>query len=120
MADLCSADMRERLLKFREDLESLAAMSEQSTQIVELDQTRVGRLSRMDALQAQAMAKESSRRRELKLRQIAGALARVENGAYGICHSCDDPRHEKRLEFDPTTLLCVQCAERAERAEKSG
>ena len=116
MADLCPADMRERLLKLREDLESLAAMSEQSSQIVELDQTRVGRLSRMDALQAQAMAKESSRRRELKLRQIAGALARVENGAYGICQSCDDPIHEKRLEFDPTTLLCVQCAARAEKS----
>ncbi len=116
MADLCPADMRERLLKLREDLESLAATSEQFSQIVELDQTRVGRLSRMDALQAQAMAKESSRRRELKLRQIASALARVENGAYGICHSCDNPIHEKRLEFDPTTLLCIQCAERAEKS----
>ena len=116
MADLCLADVRERLLKLREDLESLAATSEQASQIVELDQTRVGRLSRMDALQAQAMAKESSRRRELMLRQIASALARVENGEYGICQSCDDPIHEKRLEFDPTILLCVQCAERAEKS----
>lgn len=116
MADIVLADMRERLLKLREELESLAATSDQSSQIVELDQARVGRLSRMDALQAQAMAKESGRRREILLRKIASALARVESGEYGLCQSCDDPIHQKRLEFDPTALLCIQCAERAERA----
>ena len=117
MADLILADMRDRLLKLREDLESLAATSDQSSQIVELDQARVGRLSRMDALQAQEMAKESGRRREIILRNIAGALARVESGEYGLCQSCDDPIHQERLEFDPTTLLCIQCAERAEKSE---
>ena len=117
MADLVLADMRERLLKLREDLESLAATSDQSSQIVELDQARVGRLSRMDAMQAQAMAKEFRRRREIMLRKIAAALARVEDGEYGYCQSCDDPIHQKRLEFDPTALLCIQCAERAEKSE---
>jgi len=115
MADLVLADMRDRLLRLREDLESLAATSEESSQTVELDQARVGRLSRMDALQAQAMAQASSRRRAIMLRNIAGALARIESGEYGRCQSCDDAIHQKRLEFDPAALLCIQCAERAEK-----
>lgn len=111
------ADVRHKLLKLREDLESLAITSDQSSQIVELDQARVGRLSRMDALQAQEMAKASSRRREIKLQNIAAALSRLDRGDYGLCQTCDDPIHQKRLEFDPAALLCIQCAEKAEKSE---
>ncbi|MGI9258883.1 MAG: TraR/DksA family transcriptional regulator [Gammaproteobacteria bacterium] len=116
MVDVDLSEMREALLKLREELESVAATNDESSRIVELDQTRVGRLSRMDALQAQAMAKEFGRRSEILLQKIAGALERVENGDYGLCRSCDNPIPRKRLEFDPTTLLCIQCAERAERS----
>jgi len=108
-------DMRERLLKLREDTESLAASNDQSSQVVELDQARVGRLSRMDAMQAQAMAQASGRRREVMLQKIAGALARIDNDTYGFCQSCEEAIHHKRLEFDPATELCIQCAEKAER-----
>lgn len=108
--------MRERLLKLRGELESVAATSNQSSAIVELDQTRVGRLSRMDALQAQAMAKESGRRRDLTLRRITEALERIENGEYGLCRCCEEPIPRKRLEFDPTAFLCIHCAERAENS----
>jgi DnaK suppressor protein len=109
------ADMRERLLKLREDIESVAATSDQSSQVVELDQSRVGRLSRMDAMQAQAMAQASGRRREMMLRKISAALARLDNGEYGLCQSCEEPIHRKRLELDPTALLCIQCAKQAEQ-----
>jgi DnaK suppressor protein len=54
---------RERLLKLREELESAAEAGDDSAAIVELDQSKVGRLSRMDAMQAQAMAKASNERR---------------------------------------------------------
>jgi len=117
MADLALSEMRDRLLEIRQALESIATTSDQSSQVVELDQARVGRLSRMDALQAQAMAKESGRRRGIMLRNIAGALERIESGGYGLCQSCDEPIHRKRLEFDPAALLCIQCAERAEKSE---
>lgn len=116
MVDIDLSEARKRLFKLREELESVAAINEESSQIVELDQSRVGRLSRMDALQAQAMAQESGRRSEILLQKIAGALERVENGDYGLCRSCDDPIPRKRLEFDPTALFCIQCAERAERS----
>ncbi len=116
MPDLVLSDVRDRLLALRAELEAVAATGEASSRTVELDQARVGRLSRMDALQAQAMAQESGRRRDAMLRRIAAALERVQSGEYGLCQSCNEPIHHKRLQFDPTALLCIQCAERAERS----
>ena len=116
MTDPDLAQARERLLRLRAELESLAATNEASSEVVELDQTRVGRLSRMDAMQVQAMSQESSRRREITLRNITLALARIDTGDYGYCQSCDEPINPKRLEFDPSALLCIQCAEKAEKS----
>ena len=115
MPEPINADMRERLLELRQELESVAATSKESSQVVELDQAKVGRLSRMDAMQAQQMAQASGRRRELMLRQISAALQRSENNDYGYCQSCEEPIPQKRLEFDPTALLCIHCASEAER-----
>ncbi|MCB1745346.1 MAG: TraR/DksA C4-type zinc finger protein [Gammaproteobacteria bacterium] len=87
---------------------------EQATGAVELDQTRVGRLSRMDALQAQAMAVETDRRRRLALRQIDAALQRMKTGEYGDCVRCAEPIAHARLAFDPAATLCIDCAGKAE------
>ena len=114
MADIVISEMRERLLNLREELETATAESEDSEQVVELDQARVGRLSRMDAMQSQQMAQASGRRRDLMLRKITAALARVESGDYGFCQSCEEQINPKRLEFDPTAVLCIQCASAAE------
>lgn len=108
--------IRKRLIALRVELESLSATSDESSQTVELDQSRVGRLSRMDAMQAQAMAKASGRRRDQTLRGIADALARLDAGEYGYCQSCEETIPNGRLEFDPTTRLCVGCAEIAEKS----
>ncbi len=115
MSDTFITDMRAKLLELREELESIAAASEDSSQIVELDQARVGRLSRMDALQAQAMSQASGRRRELMLRNISAALERIDNDDYGLCQSCEEMINRKRLEFDPTAVLCIECATKAEQ-----
>ncbi|MCP4395308.1 MAG: TraR/DksA family transcriptional regulator [Alphaproteobacteria bacterium] len=94
----------------REELQKLVAIAEESTKPVELDQTRVGRLSRMDAMQGQAMALASERRRKDELVQIEKALKRIESGDYGYCISCDEPIAPKRLEFNPAVLTCINCA----------
>ena len=109
------ADMRARLLELREQLESVAAVSDDSSQTVELDQARVGRLSRMDALQAQAMSQASGRRREMMLRKISAALGRIDNDDYGRCKSCEEMIGRGRLDSDPTAVLCIECATRAEQ-----
>ena len=71
------------LLQRREALQSAVQGGNDAASPVELDQTRVGRLSRMDALQGQAMSQETQRRREQELRRIAQALQRIEQGEFG-------------------------------------
>lgn len=105
---------REKLLQLRAELLAVAEASKESAAVVELDQTKVGRLSRMDALQAQAMAQASAQRREQTLRQIDAALKRIDDDEYGYCLQCGEPINPKRLEFDPTVTLCIDCASKAE------
>lgn len=107
--------VKARLIEQREALLDVADSTRDAAQTVELDQTRVGRVSRMDAMQAQAMAKESDRRRLLALQRIDSALKRIEDGEYGYCSACDEVISARRLEVDPGALLCIDCASRAEQ-----
>ena len=109
-----SEQLRNKLLELRAELEAAAEAAGGSAAIVELDQSKVGRLSRMDAMQAQAMAQASGQRRDAVLRRIAAALKRIDDGEYGVCLTCDEPIDPKRLEFDPTVMLCIDCASAAE------
>jgi len=106
-----------RLEEFRDELQRLAAQiraADAQTAAerapVELDQQAVGRLSRMDALQVQAMAQEASRRRARELRRINAALARMDEGEYGYCLECGEEIAARRLELDPAAPLCIKCA----------
>ncbi|NIA67614.1 TraR/DksA family transcriptional regulator [Pelagibius litoralis] len=101
---------RERLLQRRSELLDLVESSAESRKPVELDQTRVGRLTRMDALQGQAMSLEAERRRKAELQRIESSLKRIETGDYGYCVTCGEQIPLKRLELDPTLPTCVDCA----------
>ncbi len=107
-------DWRARLLALRAELEGVAATGDESAAVVELDQSKVGRLSRMDAMQAQAMAKASSNRRQAMLVKISAALKRIDDDAFGLCRECDEAINPKRLEFDPTATLCIECASKGD------
>ena len=107
--------LKARLIEERTALLEVAETAREAAQPVELDQTRVGRVSRMDAMQAQAMAKESGRRRQIALQRIDSALQRIEDGEYGYCAACDEPISASRLEVDPGALLCIDCASKAEQ-----
>jgi DnaK suppressor protein len=78
---------------------------------VELDQARVGRLSRMDAMQAQEMAQATARRREQRLAQVEDALRRMESDDFGICFACGEEIDPRRLALDPTATRCIGCME---------
>ena len=110
--------MREKLIALREELGAIAITSQEASQVVELDQSKVGRLSRMDAMQAQAMSKETGRRRRQKLIQIEAALRRIDENDYGICQECGEEIATARLEFDPTMLLCIECASAREITDR--
>lgn len=77
---------------------------------VELDQTRQGRLSRMDAMQAQAMSRAARNRANQTLQRIAGTRKRLDSAGFGLCVDCDEPIAPARLLHDPTTLRCLECA----------
>lgn len=102
--------MKLRLEQRREELLHLTEAGAGARRPVELDQTRVGRLSRMDALQSQAMSIETERRRQLELRRIDTALARIGGDEFGYCVNCGEPIAVKRLTLDPTTPNCIACA----------
>jgi DnaK suppressor protein len=101
---------RQQLLRMQADLSDIKDTADEAARTVELDQTSVGRLSRMDALQGQAMSKEQGRRRRLELQKIAAALRRIETGDYGNCLSCEEPIAVNRLQLDPAATLCISCA----------
>ena len=103
-------DYKRLLLKKKAELNSLDESSADSRKAVTLDQTSVGRLSRMDALQGQAMNKAIGERRKQALLRIESALKRIECDDYGYCISCDEEIPEKRLSFDPASLYCMECA----------
>ncbi len=77
---------------------------------VTLQQDSVGRLSRMDAMQVQAMALAAERRRAAERQRIDAALQRIEEGEWGYCLACGDAIAEKRLRHDPSVTRCVGCA----------
>ena len=107
---------QKKLLELRFELEGIEESGEEASAVVELDQTKVGRLSRMDAMQAQAMAQASAERRAQALRRIEAALQRLEENLFGDCLECGESINPKRLEFDPTVELCIDCASKAEDA----
>ena len=105
------AALKARLVELRDSLTRQDRASEESRAPVALDQQAVGRLSRMDALQQQAMADAEARRRKLDLARIDAALARIESAEYGWCGTCGEPIGKRRLEVDPMAARCIGCAD---------
>ena len=103
--------VREQLLREKTEILAAQEASAESRQPVELDQQAVGRLSRMDAMQQQAMALETGRRRKRRLGLIDAALKRIEDGTFGYCAICDEEIWERRLSIDLTVTRCVGCAQ---------
>jgi DnaK suppressor protein len=102
--------MKAALLARQAELRALKDASAEGSSTVELDQTKVGRLSRMDALQGQQMALATARRRDAELQRIDAALQRIADGDYGWCLRCDQAIAPKRLELDPAAPYCIGCA----------
>jgi len=111
MTPIDLSHFRRALLRLKSLLEQAEATAADAVGTVEVDQARVGRLSRMDALQTQQMALENSRRRQLQIARADGALRRIESGEYGDCFKCGKAIDPRRLEADPTHTRCIDCVE---------
>jgi DnaK suppressor protein len=108
----------DKLKLFKNRLEDIAAAlragiadASGQTDVVKLDGT-MGRLSRMDAMQSQAMALALKQRQEQQLMRVESALQRLAAGNYGTCGRCNGAISEERLEAQPDAVLCVKCAAR--------
>ena len=104
------ANYKARLLKERADLDDEDSGTAADRETVTLDQQSVGRLSRMDAMQRQAMAQATSRRRAARRQRIDAALARIDDDEFGYCQDCGEEIATGRLDLDPTLASCVSCA----------
>lgn len=106
-----AAYFKDKLLRLRQETLDSIEKSKDTSKPVELDQTSVGRLSRMDAIQQQNLALAAKRRRHEYLKQIDRALKRIEDGDFGYCTACDEEIAFKRLDLNPVIQSCIQCAD---------
>ncbi len=102
-------DLRQDLERQLRRLERSIGASDRASEVVELDQTAVGRLSRMDSLQNQSLAKNLREREHVKLALILEALRRVDQGRYGLCLVCEQPIGIGRLTVLPESRECAGC-----------
>ena len=103
-------EARTVLLARLAELEAEDIANSDSRDTVELQQDSVGRLSRMDAMQQQAMAQATARRRVAERARIAAALHRLDEGEWGWCVACGEEIASRRLEHDPGVATCLSCA----------
>lgn len=110
--------IQRRILRYRRTLElrkdELLRQRQVSTATrapVSLDQQAVGRISRMDALQQQAMANAQEQQRTRELMAIERAFARIRDEVFGYCENCGEDIAIGRLKVSPSVALCVRCAD---------
>lgn len=80
-----SGDLR-RDLDFGEGFSDAAAVTAERTEVLGLVETAINRLREVDA-----------------------ALARIEDGTYGVCAQCGSVISPQRMEARPVSALCVKC-----------
>lgn len=104
--DRYAAQIEQMLHRLTEDNE----LGRDGQAVVSLDQQSVGRLSRMDALQNQAMAKAQQQLRDQQKQRLLAAWRRIDEGEFGYCVDCGVEIAAKRLELDPAVFKCISCA----------
>lgn len=107
---LTPAQALQRLQAELDALRQSLLQSAQDTDAVELDQSSMGRVSRNDALQQQAMALQMRARMQQRERKLEAALARVNAGNFGLCCECQEPIDSQRLNADLASVFCAECA----------
>ena len=99
------AELQRQLVR----LEQSMRVTEKAVKIVELDQTAVGRLSRMDSLQNQSLSKGLREREVARLSQLREAISRIEKETFGLCIACGGEIPYGRLFVFPEAPACGEC-----------
>lgn len=109
LSEAQTAELRHELEGQLSKLEKSMVVTDEALKTVELDQAAVGRLSRMDSLQNQGMAKGLRERELVRLAQIQEAIKRLDAGTYGICTGCSGAVVFERLLVFPESATCSRC-----------
>lgn len=104
-----------KLLDLLEKLGSQYNLGKSAADTVVLDQSKVGRLSRMDAMQQQKMAESSIENTIQRLKKVRAAISRFNQDDYGYCDECGRMIAFARLEIQPEAELCIECQSSFER-----
>jgi len=72
----------------------------------------IGRLTRMEAIQAQSISEAGKGRQKKRLALVERALKAVEDGSYGLCALCGEKIQTGRLKIRPESRVCMRCAPR--------
>ena len=96
------------------ELEDMLHESMARTSTVQLDQSAVGRVSRIDAIQQQKMAQAERTRAQGRLKMVLQALKWTNEDEYGDCKLCGEQIGFRRLKARPESPFCVPCAGKME------
>ena len=107
--------LRSALETHRDELEALLKNGAAAAEPVTLDQQSVGRVSRIDAIQQQQIARASQQQAAQTLGRVDLALKRIADGEYGYCLRCGEPVGYARLGAQPFATLCLDCQEASEK-----
>ncbi len=117
MTDLTPAqlqELRRDLLELQDEIDRILVLTREGVRPVDLEEP-IGRLTRMDALQLQSLARANRSSLEVRKKQVRAALAAMESGgAYGLCRRCEETIAFRRLKARPETPFCVHCQESLE------
>ena len=102
-------DIRNKLLEEIQKTERLISEYKEMTKPVEPD-SAIGRISRMDAINNQAVTESSLRQAKEKLKKLNIVLSKIGDADFGICLSCRKPIPLGRILVRPESLHCVNCA----------
>jgi len=114
LSDEEAETLRRQLVELIAGLEESLSASAGTAAPVVLDQSSVGRLSRMDAMQQQAMAKATRQKAQVRVTQCKAALSAFDRDEYGFCRKREEPIGFPRLSAKPEAPFCLSCQRRAD------
>jgi len=70
----------------------------------------IGRVSRMDSILSQEVAKASVAAKQKRILDLTAARLRLDEGRFGWCAECQEDIEMERLAAAPETVFCRVCA----------
>lgn len=106
--------IRKKLETQRDEILPFLTRLERETRSLNEDAARDSADQCIISLSKESLFERSSQRRTL-LRLIEAALARIQDGSFGICVGCGEPIQMRRLQALPWTQFCLSCQEEIEQ-----